>query len=592
MNRRPTGCTPSLPAPAIGSARLALFLAVLAILPYTNAVTAGFTLDDQPQIRENAAVIGSVDLLKILSSPLFPGDLYRPLTMFTFAVNEKLTPGTPASFHATNVALHALTTVLVFAVARQLFQTSIAGVAAALFAVHPIHTEAVTSLVGRAEILAALFGLLSLLSAAGAMTARRWVQRAVLQAVSLTAFSLALLSKESALTVLPLIVLFRITCRGEPWGHGLHHELRSLEWLPYTLCAGVFLWLRFYVVGAVTPPLPIKPLNNMLAFAAWDVRIPSAIAILWDYFGLLNVPLVLAADYSYDQVPLVTSWREPRLVAGVALIAAALVLMTPHRRAAVRFTAAFPFVTLALTANVLFPIGTIKAERLLYFPSVGWLLLAAYGIDRMAAIPGRRRMVALALAFVIVAFAIRTWERNWDWRDDLALYRSLARAAPDSAKSRHDLGVVFEREDLHQAAIAQFERALAVYPYPESAFGVGLSYDKLGRIDDAVRWYKKTLAIAPDFHKAHTNLCSLLWSNKRFDEAIRACREGLRYAPTDGNVLKMLGFSLIGAGATNKGAEVLRRSLVVGGPDDELLQYLAQLASAPSSAAADQNPPQ
>ncbi len=570
--------------PAIGGARLAVLVAVMALLPYTNALTAGFTLDDGPQIRENAAVVGGVDVIRILSSPLFPGDLYRPLTTFTFAVNERLTPGKPAAFHATNVALHASVTLLVLALALRLFRSPpLAGTAAALFAVHPIHTEAVTSLVGRAELLAGLFGLLALLTAvpgeAGESTGRRRLR----QLLSVTAFSLALFSKESALTFLPLIVLFRITCRGESLRHGFRHELRTLDWLPYALCAGLFLWLRTAVVGAVSAPLPIKPLNNMLAFVGWDVRLPSAIAILWDYCRLLSFPLVLSADYSYDQVPLVHAWTDPRLLGGIGLIAGALAL-TRHPCPAVRFAAAFPFIALALTANVLFPIGTIKAERLLYVPSVGWVLLVAYALDRMVAAPHLRRAATLGLVLVIAVLSARTWERNGDWQDDLALYRSMARAAPDSAKAVHDLGVVLQRQGAQPAAIAQFERALSIYPYPESAFGVALSYAKEGQVDEAARWYGKALAIAPDFDKAHTNLCYLLWEHRRFADAVQACREALRYTPTDGNLLKLLGFSFIGTGKTDAGVEVLRRALIVGGADDELRQYVEQLASVRAAA--------
>src|SRR5262249_8645942 len=162
---------------------------------------------------------------------------------------------------------------------------------------------AVTSIVGRAEVLAALFGLLALLTAVPPRATVGRATRSALQGVSLAAFSLALLSKESALVVLPLILLFRIACHGDALGRGLWQELRTLDWVPYGLCAGVFLWLRFSVVGAVTPPLPFKPLNNILAFVPWTVRLRSAMGVLWDYFGLLNLPLVLAADYSYNQDP-------------------------------------------------------------------------------------------------------------------------------------------------------------------------------------------------------------------------------------------------------------------------------------------------
>src|SRR3990172_8125874 len=149
-----------LPAIGGGAALLALV-----ILPYANALTAGFTLDDEAVIRQNAIVTNGVDPIGVLATPLSPGDLYRPLTVLTFAINEVLAPGAALPCHAVNLGLHAVVTLLVFVVARRLFGAArLAFVAASLFAVHPIHTEAVTSLVGRAELLAALLGLTAILS--------------------------------------------------------------------------------------------------------------------------------------------------------------------------------------------------------------------------------------------------------------------------------------------------------------------------------------------------------------------------------------------------------------------------------------------
>jgi hypothetical protein len=89
---------------------------LLAVLPYLNALTAGFTLDDEAVIRQNGTVTAGVDPIGVLASPLSPGDLYRPLTVLTFALNEALAPGVAWPFHAVNVALHAAVTALVLTV--------------------------------------------------------------------------------------------------------------------------------------------------------------------------------------------------------------------------------------------------------------------------------------------------------------------------------------------------------------------------------------------------------------------------------------------------------------------------------------------
>jgi hypothetical protein len=552
--------------------RAILLLALFATLPYANALCTGFALDDEFQIRTNPAVTGGIDFIQILSSPLYPGDLFRPFTVLTFAINEWLTPGSPAPLHAMNVMLHAAVAVLVYLLARRLLNSGRAAfVSAALFAVHPIHTEAVTGLVGRAEILAALFGLGALLSAARAAAAATRPSRTALQMLSLALFCLALLSKESAATILPLIILFRIVMRGDTFAVGLWRELHSLDWVPYMLCTLVFVVWRLGVTAPFDRPL----LDNVLVFVPWAVRIHSALGVLWDYFGLLNVPLVLATDYSYNQVPVITSWWTPRLWAGCGLVTLATACCMRRRWTGVVFAVAFPFVTLSLTANVLFPIGTIKAERLLYLPSVGWALLAGWGFDCLLRRPRYRTIALTLLCTLMVAFTARTWIRNWDWQDNMVLYQSMVRSAPESAKARYNFGVVLQRRGDNEAASAQFHRALEIYPWEEdAALGIGIGFEREGRTEAALQWYRKVLEIAPSFDQGHLRLCRVLVNAHRFVEAATACRAGLRYRPADPELLKGVGASLMETGAVEAGINVLHRALALNPKDEELRSFL------------------
>ncbi|HEX7407427.1 MAG TPA: tetratricopeptide repeat protein [Candidatus Binatia bacterium] len=571
------------------SKRALLLLVVLAMFPYANALNAGFTFDDEADIQKNPAITGGLDLARIVAAPFPPGTIYRPFAVLTFALNERLAPGNTVAYHGVNVLLHAGVAVLVFVLARRLFgSVRTAQIAAVLFALHPVHTEAVTSLVGRTELLAALFGLAAILSMDRADTAAHWPARVSLYLLSLTSFSLALFSKESALVVVPLILLFRIARRREPLVTGLVTQLGSLDWVPYALCAGVFLFFRYLVVGGLMVNTP-TPLDNALAFVPWSIRVRSALGILWDYFGLLNFPLVLAADYSYAQVHIIDTWTTPRFVAGLALGVAAGCVIVRDRRPAITFAVAFPFVALSLTSNLLFPVGTIKAERLLYFPSVGWALLVAFGFDHLTRVQRYRPIIIGLLAILVGAFALRTWTRNSDWLDDATLYRSMVRSAPNSAKAHYNMGVAFQKEGADAAAIAEFRRALEIYPYDAGAgapLGIGISYEKQGRMDQAIEWYKKALDLEPELGGAHTNLCRALLRERRFDEAATACRRGLRYSPSDANLLKWLGASLVGAGEMGKGVAVWRRSLALNEQDEELRDRLAQLESA--SAGSDQ----
>jgi tetratricopeptide (TPR) repeat protein len=564
---------------------------LLALLPYLNALQAGFTLDDGPVIRGNVSVTDGIDIGRIFAAPLF-GRLYRPFTVLTYAADEAVAPLQPWIFHGTNVFLHVVVSVLVFILAEQLFRSAaVALPAAALFAVHPIHTEAVTSIVGRAELLAALFGLLAIVAAVAAESHTRRPLQVALRVGSVMSFLLAVLSKESAATLLPLVFYARIVTRGDEFWRGVWKELRAGDWVAYALCVSLAFALRLHVLGGliqestdgVSSLVPLSRLDNVLGFAAPLDRLRSAVAILWDYFGLLNVPLVLAADYSYNQVPLVVSWWDPRWLAGVALLLAAFLTLLLHRQPAVRFAVALPLLTLSATANVFFAIGTIKAERLLYLPSVGWALLIGAAVAALLQQPRYRRVVALAFVLLVVAFAGRTWERNWDWANDWTLYRSMVESAPNSAKARNNYGVALQQDGQDAAAVEQFEAALAIYPEAEAAaLGVGIARQRAGRVDEALVWFERAIAIRPGYLLAHGYRCAAYLQGGDYAAAGAACRAGLRHQPANADLLKGLGYSFAGLHDEQRAGAVLQRALALNPGDEEIRTYLARAVAPPA----------
>src|SRR5512143_1191776 len=154
-------------------------IALLAALPYLNALGGDFVFDDVGVIRDNPAVQRDAPW-RVFTTVYEPGALYRPLTMLSYVANARADRG-PLGFHAVNVALHVAVAIAFYALALQLLAAPHAAwIAAALFAVHPIHTEAVSGIVGRAELLAALAGLAALLALTEALDAtgparRRWL---------------------------------------------------------------------------------------------------------------------------------------------------------------------------------------------------------------------------------------------------------------------------------------------------------------------------------------------------------------------------------------------------------------------------------
>jgi tetratricopeptide (TPR) repeat protein len=266
---------------------------------------------------------------------------------------------------------------------------------------------------------------------------------------------------------------------------------------PYLACALVFVAARSAVVGALTVD-EIAFVDNPLAFAPTAVRLATAVVVLWQYVGLLAVPFGLSADYSYDQVPAVVTAADPRLVIAVLGLAGIVLIAVACRRWAplVTFSIAFAAAALAVTANLVAPIGTIKAERLLFLPSFGWCLVCGWALAAWIGRPADRRRLAVACV-LLGLLALGTWTRNVDWRDDATLLTVTAQASPRSARALKNAGAV---------------------------------YGAAGDLAAAERLFRQAITIHPDYGPAWKGLATVLRLTGRSDEAQAAARQAQRLA--------------------------------------------------------------
>jgi hypothetical protein len=271
--------------------------------------------------------------------------------------------------------------------------------------------------------------------------------------------------------------------------------------VPYVVCAAVFVALRTAMVGAVTVD-EITFVDNPLAFAPTAVRLATAVVVLWQYVGLLAVPFGLSADYSYDQVPAVVSAADPRLVIALLGLAGVVMVAFACRRWAplVTFGIAFAAAAFAVTANVVAPIGTIKAERLLFLPSFGWCLVCGWTLAVWIGQPADRGRVVVACV-LLGLLALGTWTRNVDWRDDATLLTVTAQTSPNSARAQKNAGAVRGAAGDLVAAERHFRRALAIHPGYQPAWkGLATVLRLSGRPDEALAAARQAQRLAAAGH--------------------------------------------------------------------------------------------
>ncbi len=498
-------------------------IAASAVLVYLNTFNNGYTFDDYAVIAENQLVQqGSpIDIFSQYIS--MPGSIYRPLTLVTFAVDER-SGLNPLGGHVVNVGLHAIVSLLTYSLATRLLVSPSAQLTSGLlFALHPVHTEAVASLVGRAELLAALLALAALVTFARYIESnqRRWLT------ASLLLFALGPFAKENALTVLPLVPIL-----GWQMRRGTKPRDLVTVTLAFLAAAAPYLVLRTSVLGGLTFPNTIHALDNPLGYLPLRERLATAIAIVGDYVGLLALPIRLSADYSFDQVPIVTSALDGRLLLATTAAALAVAACWKYRHTAAPYCLLFFLCTLSLTSNIPFTIGTIKAERLLYLPSVGWCI--GIGLFIGAALRHRYAIVAPCLALMLVFFSARTWIRNYDWADNTKLFRATATSSPNSAKALYNYGLVLQRKGKLKEARVYLLRALQILPsYSSAGQVIGSIYEQKNLAAGALDWYSKMIQITWDARTSHLGLARVRLKLGELDAAEAILRTGLDRWPND-----------------------------------------------------------
>ncbi len=492
-----SGASPLLEArlwPACGARThliVALALGFVVGLSYSSAFRTaefpgGFALDNKFIVLEDPRLHNATkDNIRLIFTqdywwPKGTAGLYRPVTtlsyLFNFAVlgNKDHAIG----YLIINVLLHWANALLVYFLALILLENYwLATFTAALFAAHPLGTEVVTNIVGRADEFAALSVLGGFLLYVKSTTVTGWRKVPWLAGLMLTT-ALGVFCKESAVVMIGAIVAYDFVYRIQPkrpqwllnlvsnsWGF-LH---TGYVWLMPPL---VGLWVVRAHLFSNLPPPELPFVDNPLVDANFWISRLTAIKVIGHYLGLLVWPWSLSCDYSYNQIPLVTWWFRTwedwkTALALLAVVAIVIVTVRQFRRnKAACFFILFGFLCFLPASNLVFICGTIMAERLMYLPMIGFAGCAVITIHSVATCLARRlrgrpgtklhlhpepqiasMLAGPILCALVVLYGARTFVRNFDWQNDVTLWTSAVRVCPNSFKTHKSLAYALYEKD-------------------------------------------------------------------------------------------------------------------------------------------------
>lgn len=590
-----------------------LLPAVLGFLVYANTLGHQWCLDDYSLIIDNWVTKKGWDGIPVHLSHDYRygywnavGDLYRPLSPVMFAAEWAIFGNNPLPGHLINVLLYSS---VCFLFGLTLYRWTkgpvFAMIAALLFAVHPVHTEVVANIKSRDELLAMFFLLLTWLFWQRLQHHR---PKALYLGLSLVAFTLALFSKESAVTFLPLLPLSIYAFRSKPAPRDYWLSLVFL------IPTGLFLAARQLILGDVKGLDSVSILDNVMSGAKGTTEVlATAIRHVGEYIQVLLMPWPMVSDKGWNQIPVV-GFSSPGVWMSLLLILAGLgaIVWYWKRNKRLVFGLVWFVVTISLATNLLFLIGTSYGERLLFLPSAGFaILVAAFIRWRDAGTnpswPGwLKKPIGMGFVVLLVLLSVLTLMRNPAWYDSYTLYATDIKKSPESVKLRYHYALetgkkAAETEDsaaknaLLTEALKDLEKVMSKHPTYWEAFGtaglyayrkgdreaamtyykkatdlnpnaaiawsnMGIIYAERGDLDQAQTVYEKAVAADPRFVDAWMNLGAIKAQKGDFVGAIDAFKRGLQFDPENVRLLTMLGSAYKDSGQPELGQPYLDKA--------------------------------
>ena len=548
-NKKPAVVSPTnLPRLAGWPAYLIIFL--FSFLLYANTLGNEFAVDDGVVYTNNRFTKMGFGGLKDQfthdafegyfgenAAKLVSGGRYRPLSMVTFSLEYELlrrlghdkrgaiteangilgegdTFLKPSFSHGINIFLFSITCLLLYHLLKKTlpdkFALNVLGtgidipfIATLLYAAHPLHVEAVANIKGRDEIMCMLFSLAALLAALQYVKSGRW-QHLLWGAL---VFELALFSKENAVTffaVIPLTFFFFTNARVKNYIITLGVYL-----IPFI----IFLVLRNAYTKAAITQESAEILNTPFLLATTAEHYATVILTFLLYFKLLLVPHPLTTDYYYNQIPYV-NFADIRVLLSIVINIGLLLYAFKNwsKKTIPVYAILFFYITFSISSNLLFTVGTLMNDRLVFMSSLGFCLLVAYLLVHYQKAMGFSKYAPVLVLFALLfLYSVKTIARNAEWKNNLVLFEKDIHNSPNSARMHKiyaaeltqkalSLEDTVARNILLDSSIDQANEALRIYPsHAQSWLVLGNALQGRGRYFEAITAMQKADEISLNY---------------------------------------------------------------------------------------------
>jgi len=512
-----------------------ILIAVAGIIVYANTLGNEFVWDDEYLIEKNLYLKHPIHLSQIFAENLFAGaqkefNCYRPLQCITYIFDYRFSKLNPRGYHITNILLHILTALSLYCLTNLLFSNKLLSLFSSLFFItNPIHTGAVTYISGRADPLMALFFLTSLILYIKYLS----VRKIYLYILFLLSYILSLLSKEIAL-ILPLLLLL--------YHYTFSKRIKFSDHIfPLSITFGYIL-LRLTVLNfSLANPVQVTTIFQ---------RLPGLFVAITNYLRLLILPLNLHIEYGFP----LFRFNNPKAIIGMIILTLLFISLlqarklrnhpppsspSPGWRELVFFSIGWFLLTLIPVSN-LYPLNAYMAEHWLYLPSIGFFLL----LSRLL-VPADKRLspVAMTIFVMLIGFySSMTIKQNHYWRTPLAFYERTLKFAPGSDRIHNNLGLIYKDKNLYDKAIAEYAKAIEINPNNAKAYSnLAIAYNEKRMYQEAIASARKAIEIDSDCFEAYNNLGVVYQAKRMYHEAIIQYKKAIEINPSHPEIHNNLG---------------------------------------------------
>lgn len=485
-------------------------------LAYFNTLNNPFIWDDDALVVKNTLVKDLKFLPKLFSSDLYYGissgsNFYRPIQALSYMCDYYLWQLDPKGYHITNILLQALVSFLVFILINAIVKkTALAFAAALFFSVSPVHTEAVSYISGRADMLMGIFLLSSLILFIKSQGIKYRLSFVIL---SHCLFVLGLLSKELAV-VFPIVILAYV----------YYFKKKPLSSIPFFIISGVYLLLRLSIFQFIT----LRP--PALTRFPFFLRITVLPKVIFTYLKLLILPTGLHMSRELVRpvsfLGIFIAW----LALGALVAGCIYLLKYKEKRIIVSFFLAW-FIIFLLPQSGLFPINAFVSEHFIYLSSISFFTGLSYLLFRLL----KKRVFIFSVFLILLSYGLLTHSRNLEWGNPRVFFERIIKYSPDSFQAYNNLGLEYERSLELDKALDCYKNALMIMPdLLEAHSNLANVYFKMGRFDDCEKEYLIVEKTAPPNKAGEVanNIGALYEMQGKPDAAVLKYRSALKLDPS------------------------------------------------------------